>query len=209
MSRALTTATRVGEPRTDKTRVDLLGRVGREAGEQLEEPSGTLTQQAGDIHQAALPSTENVTGCRTKATTSLPNFPVPAQHRVSTLLPTLARHPRGSWCPLPRYPSTPAPGLSAARLPVQLRAHPLPLGSVTPFLLSPAASLVSLILNTHAHRHSHRHTWPYRKAAINPEARAGFQSRDHIAKVREAGKQEADRVRFGGRSRKEEISCER
>lgn len=44
--------------------------------------------------------------------------------------------------------------------------------------------LLSLILT-----HPHSRTQPYRKVAINPEAQAGFQSKDHISKVKDAGRE--------------------
>lgn len=155
----------------------------------------------------------------------VPTCPAPAQHRVCVLLPTFTSHLPSSWSlhtptPLPHLTPTPAflrthicpRTLGQARAPNAVWSsssssqfsHPI---SAVPQHPHPSFSNP----NTHTHSHTHvcAHTRPYRKAAINPEGQASFQSRDHISKVREAGEQETVRVRCGGWSRKEEIGCKR
>lgn len=153
------------------------------------------------------------------------------EQRPRPLVPAFPEASTGSAsCSPPRTPR-PAPGAcprlsslhtlalipsARPRRPPQPGAHPCPPSSVIRLGCPPAPILVSqtlththVLTHTHSDMHACARTQPYRKVAINPMAQASSQSRDHISKVREAGEQEAVRVRFGGWSRKEEISCKR
>lgn len=69
---------------------------------------------------------------------------------------------------------------------------------LAPILVSQTLAHTHVLTHTHTDMHARARTRPYGKVAINPVGQASSQSRDHISKVREAGEQEAVRVRLGG-----------